>query len=226
MTQARILVVEDDASLALVLADALSHEGHHALVERDGQRALERARASRFDLVILDLMLPSLDGTEVCRRLRRDGVTTPVLMLTARGREEDRVRGLDAGADDYVTKPFSVRELLARVRARLRATTAPPSDVVRVGDAEVDFVAHVLRRAGVETPLTKTELGMLRVFARNPGVVLPRARFLDEVWGLRTFPTTRTVDMHVLRLREKLGDDGAEPRHLRTVHGVGYRYDP
>ena len=209
-----------------MLSDALGHEGYRALVERDGQRALERATATRFDLVILDLMLPTLDGTEVCRRLRRAGVRTPVLMLTARGREEDRVRGLDAGADDYVTKPFSVRELLARVRARLRATTAPPSDVVRMGDAEVDFVAHVLRRGGAEVALTKTELGMLRVFARNPGVVLPRARFLDEVWGLRSFPTTRTVDMHVLRLREKLGDVGDEPRHLRTVHGVGYRYDP
>ncbi|MCC7139919.1 MAG: response regulator transcription factor [Planctomycetes bacterium] len=226
MTDAKILVVEDDESLALVLSDALGHEGYRALVERDGQRALERATATRFDLVILDLMLPTLDGTEVCRRLRRAGVRTPVLMLTARGREEDRVRGLDAGADDYVTKPFSVRELLARVRARLRATTAPPSDVVRMGDAEVDFVAHVLRRGGAEVALTKTELGMLRVFARNPGVVLPRARFLDEVWGLRSFPTTRTVDMHVLRLREKLGDVGDEPRHLRTVHGVGYRYDP
>ena len=222
MNEEKILVVEDDESLGLVLVDALTQEGFRPLLERDGKRALDRALASRFDLVVLDLMLPSLDGFEVCRGLRKAGIQTPVLMLTARGREEDRVKGLDLGADDYVVKPFSLKELLARIRARLRATNAPPAEVVKMGEADVDFTAQVLRRRGKEIALTKTEAGVLKLFARNPGVVLSRNRFLDEVWGLRNFPTTRTVDMHVARVREKLGDDDA----IKTVHGVGYRYDP
>lgn len=223
---ARILVVEDDATLGLALIDALAGDGHRPLLETDGRRALARATASRFDLVVLDLMLPGLDGYEVCRRLRAAGVRTPVLMLTARGREEDRVKGLDLGADDYVVKPFSVRELLARVRARLRASAAPPADRMRMGRGEVDFSAQVLRRDGRAFALTATEVAMVRLFLRHPGVVLSRHRFLDEVWGLRHFPTTRTVDMHVARLREKLGDAGASPRWIHTVHGQGYRYDP
>ena len=224
----RVLLAEDELVSSRKLVSMVRSWGYETLLVNDGTKAwdvLQQPDTPR--LAVLDWMMPGLDGPEVCRRLRqREEPYVYVLLLTSRGEKEDVVVGLDAGADDYVTKPFSVRELLARVRARLRATTAPPSDVVRMGDAEVDFVAHVLRRGGAEVALTKTELGMLRVFARNPGVVLPRARFLDEVWGLRSFPTTRTVDMHVLRLREKLGDVGDEPRHLRTVHGVGYRYDP
>jgi DNA-binding response OmpR family regulator len=221
----KVLVVEDDESLGIVLVDALRQEGHRVDLERDGERALARLLADRFDLVLLDLMLPRLDGFEVCRRLRAAGRSVPVLVLTARGREEDRVKGLDLGADDYLVKPFSMLELLARVRARLRAARpAPPR--VRMGEAEVDFDAMVARRDGAETELTKTEAEVLRMFARNPGKVLSRRRFLDEVWGYDRFPTTRTVDMHVARVREKIGDDGANPRFIHTVHGVGYRYDP
>ena len=171
-------------------------------------------------------MLPSLDGTEICRRLRAEGHRLPIVMLTARGREADRVKGLDLGADDYLVKPFSLAELLARVRARLRATAAPPLSSVAVGEAEVDFTAMLVRRAGTSTPITKTETEMLRLFLAHPGAVITRERFLDRVWGYDRFPTTRTVDMHVARLREKLGDDGEVPRFIHTVHGVGYRYDP
>ncbi|MBL9089355.1 MAG: response regulator transcription factor, partial [Planctomycetia bacterium] len=166
------------------------------------------------------------DGYEVCRRLRAAGDRTPIVVLTARGREEDRVKGLDLGADDYVVKPFSLKELLARVRARLRAVAAPPADRMRMGEADVDFVAHSLTRGDRTISLTKTEVAILKLFARHPGVILSRNRFLDEVWGLKHFPTTRTVDMHVARVREKLGDDADAPRVIHTVHGVGYRYDP
>jgi len=223
---ARILVVEDDETLGMALVDALTREGHRPHLEPDGKRALARATASRFDLVLLDLMLPGLDGYEVCRRLRAAGDQTPIVVMTARGREEDRVKGLDLGADDYVVKPFSLKELLARVRARLRAVAAPPADRLRMGDADVDFVAHVVTRGDFTIALTKTEVAILKLFARHPGVILSRNRFLDEVWGLKHFPTTRTVDMHVARVRDKLGDDGEAPRIILTVHGIGYRYDP
>jgi DNA-binding response OmpR family regulator len=223
---ARILVVEDDESLGVVLVDALTQEGHTPVLERDGVAALETALARRFDLVILDLMLPRMDGLQVCKRLRAAGRRTPVLMLTARGREEDRVKGLDVGADDYLVKPFSLKELLARVRARLRAGVGALPDVVRFAGAEVDFSGLVVRRGAVTAPLTKTEADLLRFLVRHPGVALSRKRFLDEVWGYERAPTTRTVDMHVARVREKVGDEGTEPKVIRTVHGVGYRYDP
>ncbi len=226
MSGAKVLVIEDDESLRLVLADALAQEGHRVEVEPDGLVGLEKARSGRHDLLVLDLMLPRLDGTEICRRLRAEGHRLPILMLTARGREADRVKGLDLGADDYLVKPFSLAELLARVRARLRATAGPVLGKAVVGDAEVDFPAMLVRSGGKPTPLTRTELEMLRLFLAHPGTVITRERFLDRVWGYDRFPTTRTVDMHVARLREKLGDDGDAPRFIHTVHGVGYRYDP
>jgi DNA-binding response OmpR family regulator len=222
----RLLVVEDDESLGMVLTDALKDAGYRVELERDGHRALAKATEHRFALVILDLMLPRLDGFEILKRLRAGGDRTPVLVLTARGREEDRVRGFDLGADDYVVKPFSMKELLGRIRARLRGGEEALPDRVRVGAADVDLAAMLVRREGLEPqPLTKTEADILRLFLRHPGEVLSRKRFLDEVWGYSSFPTTRTVDMHVARLREKLGDAGDAPRHLKTVHGVGYRYD-
>jgi DNA-binding response OmpR family regulator len=222
----RILVVEDDESLATVLKDALERQGYEVESVADGRVALEKARSGRWSLVLLDLMLPGLDGTEVCRRLRAAGKDVPVLMLTARGREEDRVGGLRAGADDYVVKPFSLRELLARVEARLRGARPTAPHRVRVGDAEVDLEGMVVRRGGSATQLTKMEAGMLRLFLGEPGKVITRARFLDEVWGYDRFPTTRTVDVHVGRLREKLGDLSEPPSVIHTVHGVGYRFDP
>ena len=226
MRPPRILLVEDDDSLRTVLVDALGSEGYEVVDVADGQVAYDHAVASRFDLIVLDLMLPGLDGHEVCRRLRGGGNDVPILMLTARGREEDRVRGLDLGADDYVVKPFSLKELLARVRARLRPKQRLVPTQARVGEADVDLTAMVVRRDGQTCPLTKLEAGVLALFLSHPGEVLTRSRFLDTVWGYDRFPTTRTVDVHVARVREKLGDDAEAPRFIHTVHGVGYRYDP
>jgi DNA-binding response OmpR family regulator len=221
----RILLVEDDPSLALVLEDAFRDEGHSVVTLADGRAACERILAEEFDLVVLDLMLPGMDGFEVLRRARGAGREVPVLVLTARGREADRVRGLDLGADDYVVKPFSLNELLARARARLRGAHRPVAERVQIGDRIVDFKALRIRRGGEAWPLTKTEAAMLRYFIAHPSEVLSRARFLSEIWGYDRFPTTRTVDMHVARLREKLGTEGGGAL-IQTVHGVGYRYDP
>jgi DNA-binding response OmpR family regulator len=221
----RLLVVEDDESLAMVLRDALERAGHVVEVVPDGPAALDRATTRRFDLVVLDLMLPGLDGYEVCKRVRAAGRDVPILILTARGREEDRVRGFELGADDYVVKPFSLKELLARVEARLRGRRPAPPPRVRLGGAEVDLTAMVVRRDGRAEPLTRLENGVLRLLLAHPGEVLTRNRFLDEVWGFERFPTTRTVDVHVARVREKIGDAG-DPPWIATVHGVGYRFDP
>ncbi|MDA1194565.1 MAG: response regulator transcription factor [Planctomycetota bacterium] len=226
MNPARILLVEDDESLGFALADALEREGYRPTWSRDGRDALERALARPWDLILLDLMLPGLDGHEICRRVRAAGHDVPILMLTARGREEDRVRGLDLGADDYVVKPFGLKELMARVRARLRARKPLAPEVVQLGPVRVDLGAMLIVRDGEEFPLTKLEAGVLTLFFANPGQVLTRGRFLDDVWGYHRHPTTRTVDMHVARVREKLGDAGPTPRWIHTVHGVGYRYDP
>ncbi len=226
MRPARLLLVEDEEALGAVLADTLRREGHEVAWVRAGPEGLAEARRGRYDLLLLDLMLPGLDGFELCRRLRAEGSRLPILMLTARGREEDRVRGLDLGADDYLPKPFSLKELLARVRARLRPARPEAPRTARLGAAEVDLGAMVVRRAGAEHALTRREAGVLALLLAHPGEVISRTRFLDEVWGYERFPTTRTVDMHVARVREKLGDTGPEPRYIRTVHGVGYRFDP
>ncbi|MDF1700868.1 MAG: response regulator transcription factor [Planctomycetota bacterium] len=226
MSHPRILLVEDDESLGFVLVDALEREGYRPTWSREGRAALELALRDPWDLILLDLMLPGMDGHEICKRVRAAGVDVPILMLTARAREEDRVQGLDLGADDYVVKPFGLKELLARIRARLRARKPLAPELVTVGTAQVDLAAMTVTRAGETVALTKLEAGVLTLFLANPGQVLPRGRFLDEVWGYHRHPTTRTVDMHVARVREKLGDAGATPRFIRTVHGVGYRFDP
>ena len=219
-------MVEDDESLGVVLVDALEREGFRTELERDGRTALSRALAAPFDLVLLDLMLPGMDGYEVCRHLRAAGRDVPILMLTARAREEDRVHGLDLGADDYVVKPFSLKELMARIRARLRARKPLAPERVKLGDMEIDMGGMLILRGEESVQLTKLEAGVLSLFLANPGQVLSRSRFLDEVWGYHRHPTTRTVDMHVARVRDKIGDAGPTPRWIHTVHGVGYRFDP
>lgn len=226
MSHARILLVEDDESLGFVLEDALSREKYRVTWTRDGRAALGHALGEPWDLIVLDLMLPGLDGYEICKRVRAAGIDVPILMLTARAREEDRVQGLDLGADDYVVKPFSLKELQARIRARLRARKPLAPELYDLGSVRIDLGAMTVTSGEDVATLTKLEAGVLTLFLANPGTVLSRGRFLDEVWGYHRHPTTRTVDMHVARVREKIGDAGPTPRHIRTIHGVGYRFDP
>jgi two-component system, OmpR family, alkaline phosphatase synthesis response regulator PhoP len=223
----RILVVEDNANLAYGLATSLELEGHEVVLAEDGAAGLRAARERRPDLVILDLMLPGMDGYRVLRSLRELGETAPVLILTARGEEADKVLGFRLGADDYVTKPFGLLELLARVAALLRrggqrAQAAAP-ETVRFGEVEVDPGCRLVRRRGEEVALTPKEFDLLWALLRRQGGVAARLELLAEVWGHRAAVMTRTVDMHVAQLRRKLEDDPAAPRHIVTVWKAGYR---
>jgi DNA-binding response OmpR family regulator len=228
----RILVVEDEPAILRGLVDNLKRELHDVLTAADGETAHRLIEEKKPDLVILDLMLPKLSGYEVCRQMRAHGNLTPLLMLTARGEETDRVVGLDLGADDYVTKPFSVRELLARVRALLRRGQPASAllDRLTVDDVSIDFRSYEARRAGTPAGLrfemTRREFQILRALASRAGEVVSREDLLSQVWGLEVFPTTRTVDNHIAGLRAKLERDPAEPRHLLTVRGVGYKWVP
>jgi len=224
----RVLIIEDDVAILRGLKDNLVAESYEVLTAEDGEEGYRLARNEDPDLIILDLMLPSFSGYEICRKLRDEGDSVLILMLTARGEEADRILGLDLGADDYVTKPFSVRELKARVRALLRrsaAQSAPP-DTLSFGDVEVDFPQYDARRGGNPVEMTPKEFGVLRYLAARPGEVVSRYELLEEVWGYGKFPTTRTVDNHIAALRAKLEDDPAEPRYLQTVHRVGYKFVP
>ena len=222
-----ILAIEDDPAILRGLADNLRFESYDVLTATDGEAGYALIRDKRPDLIILDLMLPKLSGYEICRKVRAEGLQTPILMLTARGEEGDRVLGLDLGADDYVTKPFSVRELLARVRALLRRTQTPRAalpDTLAFGDVEIDFRSWEARRAGKPLEMTRKEFSVIRLLAARAGEVVSRDELLNEVWGYENYPNTRTVDNHIAGLRAKLEPDPAEPRYLRTVHGVGYKF--
>jgi DNA-binding response OmpR family regulator len=221
----RILVVEDETAIAFGLELDLKNEGYDVVIESDGESALRRARKEAFDLILLDVMLPRKDGFEVCRELRRSGSKTPVIMLTAKAQEAEKVLGLEIGADDYVTKPFSPRELRARVKAALRRTAEDDLPICRFGDAEVDFGRCELRRAGKPVELTALEFKLLTAFVRNRGKVLSRTRLLDLVWGHGTFVTDRVVDNHVVTLRKKVEPEPSEPRYIVSVRGMGYRFD-
>jgi len=224
----RVLVVEDDADLAALLRLHLVQAGYVVEHESDGALALQRAVAADFDAVVLDVMLPGLAGTEVCRRLRATGRTVPVLMLTARGDEADRVEGLELGADDYVAKPFSIREVLARVAALLRrvAMERPPADpdaTLAVGDLAIRPHARRVTRAGADVELTVKEFDLLALLASRPGHVFARQELLDRVWGLPYAGYAHTVNTHINRLRGKIEPDPAHPVYVQTVWGVGYR---
>ena len=221
----RIVIIEDDPAILRGLADNLKFESYEVHTASDGEAGYRLIQEQKPDLIILDLMLPKLSGYEVCRKVRDEGITTPIMMLTARGEEGDRVLGLDLGADDYVTKPFSVRELLARVRALLRRAqpTAGPPDELRFDDVVVDFRSYEGRKGECVLEMTPKEFGILRLLAARPGEVVSRDELLNEVWGYEHYPTTRTVDNHVATLRAKLEKTPSEPQHLLTVHGVGYK---
>lgn len=222
-----ILVIEDDPAILRGLTDNLKFESYEVLTAMNGETGLQLARDRKPDLILLDLMLPKLSGYEVCRKLRAEGNQTPLLMLTARGEETDRILGLDLGADDYVTKPFSVRELMARIRALLRRVQAPKTslpDELRFDDVVVDFRSYEATKGGQPLEMTRKEFGILRLLAGKEGEVISRDELLNEVWGYESYPSTRTVDNHIAGLRAKLERDPADPRHLRTVHGVGYKF--
>ena len=221
----RVLVIEDELAMRTALVDTLLAHGHQVSAATDGAEGLRIARGQSHDLILLDVMMPQLDGLSVCAALRRDGCQTPVLMLTARGRVADRVSGLDAGADDYLVKPFSTRELLARVRALLRRVErrGVEPETLHIGDVRVDFTTQSATRDGQPLALGTKELLMLRLLAREAGRVVTREQFLDAVWGVNTYPTPRTVDNFISALRAKIEPDPKHPRHLITAHGQGYQ---
>jgi DNA-binding response OmpR family regulator len=223
----RILVVEDEAKLRRVLVDFLESEGYEVVVATDGEAGLELACTQKPDVLILDVMLPKMNGFDVCRSLRERGLRTPILMITAKGEETDKVLGLELGADDYITKPFGLKELNARVRARLRNAAGGADralDRYSLGTVLIDFKQHCILRDGRPAPLSALEAGLLKHFIEHRGEVVSRNDLLDKVWGYDSFPTTRTIDTHVLNLRKKLEDRPDQPRWLLTVHGVGYKF--
>jgi len=222
----RVLIVEDDEAMATALRDGFSYEGYEVSVARDGQAGLKLAGEGSPDVVILDVMLPKMSGLDVCKEIRRTGSSVPIIMLTARGQEIDKVLGLKLGADDYVTKPFGFMELMARVEALLRRSSgsSAQAEAYRFGDVMVDFKKAELRKKGKLVEMSARELRLLQYFVNHRGEVIPRDRLLDEVWGYEEAPLTRTVDMHVAKLRKKIENRPADPQFLLTVHGLGYKF--
>jgi len=221
-----ILVIDDDRSLRDTLGIMLEREGFQAVLAADGRAGFERAIALKPRLILVDLSMPRLSGTEVCKQLRERGIKTPLIVLSAASSEIEKVQLLDIGADDYVVKPFGVRELLARIRAVLRRTSTEDTKVLEFGEVEVDLTRRVVRRAGQELKMARAEYNLLTYFLQNPDRVLTREAILNSVWGYDYCPHTRTVDAHVVRLRQKLEPEARNPRHFLTVHGVGYRFLP
>ncbi len=230
----KILVIEDEPGIAFSLETDLQTEGYEVTLVADGAQAVPRALAEPFDLILLDVMLPNKDGFEICRQLRHKGLKTPIILLTAKTHEAEKILGLDVGADDYMTKPFSLHELRARIRALLRRATNPltdrgasseANDVQRFGTCELDMTRFELRRNGNCVETTALELKLLAAFVRNRGRLLTRERLLDEVWGSGISVTDRVIDNHVVSLRKKIEDEPTVPRYLISVRGVGYRFD-
>ena len=224
MTQ-RVLVADDEPAIVMAVRDELAFEGFEVHTASSGPEALDRARTMRPDVLILDLMLPGRNGFEVCRELRAERRDLWIIMLTVRGQEADRVTGFEAGVDDYVTKPFSLRELVGRIKVGLRRGRGPEgTGLIRSGDLEIDVPARRVSRLGVEIPLTKTEFDILALLVRRAGEVITRDEFLDQVWGSEVYVTHRTVDTHVASLRRKIESDSERPIHVQGVRGVGYRF--
>jgi two-component system, OmpR family, alkaline phosphatase synthesis response regulator PhoP len=222
----RILLVEDEPGLVLTLRDRLTKEGYSVETSADGESGLERAAGEAFDLVLLDVMLPRLNGFDVLRELRKRGVESPVIMLTAKGQVVDKVVGLKLGADDYVTKPFEMVELLARIEAKLRRTpaTVHPSEGYQFGDVRVEFRRAEVTKGGSPLELSAREFQLLKYFIEHRGATLTREELLNEVWGYNAMPSTRTVDVHVAWLRQKIEPNPRHPQYILTVHGMGYKF--
>src|SRR5216684_373288 len=222
----RILIVEDEPAMVAGLRDNFEYEGYDVISAADGAEGLDRALADNPDLVVLDVMMPRMSGLDVCKQLKARRPTLPIIMLTARGQEIDKVVGLELGADDYVTKPFSIRELMARVKAVLRRAKTVPTEHERysVGDVDVNLRSYQVLRGGKPVEFSSKEFELLKHFLCHSGETLSRDRLLDEVWGYENFPTTRTVDAHIVRLRQKVEPVPEQPRFFLTVHGVGYKF--
>ena len=225
---ARILIAEDEPDLRMGLRDNLQFEGYEVLEAADGEETLRFVREDRPDLLLLDIMMPKLDGLEVCRQMRESGFNMPVLMLTAKSQEADIVRGLEVGADDYITKPFTIREVLARIKAALRRSGLGEtiSKVMHVGEAEVDLVTGKVERAGQTFSMGHFEIEILKMLVENAEQPVERNKLLDEIWGLGAYPANRTVDNHIVSLRRKIEPDAKHPKHIVTVHSIGYKFIP
>jgi DNA-binding response OmpR family regulator len=223
---AKVLIIEDEPNMVVGLKDSCEYEGYEVAVARDGKEGLEKASTEKPDIILLDVMLPLMSGLDVCRTLRARGIETPILMLTARSEETDTVVGLEVGADDYVTKPFSVKELLARIRAHLRRSAKQTGEIetFTFGDVELNFKKYTARKGGQALDLSPREFEILRYMIGRLGETVTRDQLLDEVWGYDSTPVTRTVDNHIAKLRQKIELDPSEPRHIITVHRLGYRF--
>ena len=223
--KSRLLIVEDEPAIARGLTDIFRQHGFDVLAEADGEAGLEAALSSKPDLILLDIMLPRINGFEICRAVREQGIDVPIVMLTAKGREEDVVRGLNLGADDYVTKPFRIAELIARVQAFLRRRPGQQTDVHRFGDCEVDLPSRTVTRNGKRLSLTSKEFQLLEYFLRRPGCALSRDVILNAVWGHAVFVLPRSIDRCVTTLRAKIEPDPRKPRYIQTIRDVGYRFE-
>ena len=223
----RIVIVEDERAMARGITDALKHNGYEAFVANDGRSGIELIEEKSPDLILLDVMLPGMDGFEVCKSLRNKGLNTPIIMLTARSEEVDKVLGLEFGADDYVTKPFSNRELLARIKAQLRRQSIYQKGLLNeytFGDIYVNFTAYILKRKNKPVNLTSTEFSILQLLISKKGQILSRDQILNEVWGYEIIPDSRIVDTHILNLRKKIEKNAQNPEYIKTHHGIGYTF--
>ena len=228
MTLTKVLIIEDEDPLRMALSDALKAEGYSTMEAADGNQGYELATGQNPDLILLDLMLPGRDGFSVLRGVRQNRLDVPVIILSARGEEWDRIQGFEFGADDYLVKPFSTKELLLRMKVALRRNHSPSAlgSNGSFGDVKVDFAGYCLERNGTQFGLSRKEMDLLRYFINHPGQTLTRADLLDHVWGANEFPTNRTIDTHVLKLRKKIESEPDHPKHIITVHGVGYKFIP
>jgi DNA-binding response OmpR family regulator len=222
----KILIIEDDPATVAGLTDTLTEEHFEVSTVMSGKMGYEKAKEGEYDLIILDLMLPDKSGVEVCKDLRKDGVNTPILMLTGKKEEIDKVLGLEMGADDYVTKPFSLRELVARVKALLRRPQEihPEIEEYSFSDIEINFKKQEAKKGSVAIEFSVMEFKVMKYFVQREGEVIERNMLLDEVWGYEHYPSTRTVDNFILNLRKKIEDDHSNPKHLLTIHGAGYKF--